>query len=197
MGSLFSSPTKEPDLAPKSRPLKKVIFIGPLKVGKSSLLARFAHDVFTDDIPPTQGVDLVQVNLPYYEDTRLRIWDCCGKERYWYLVPTFTRDARVVVAVYDVTSRASFEEVLCRIKSHAELVRNPEQTRYVLVGNKVDREEMREVEREIGEDVATRMGYEFLETSAKGGMGVKELFETAGKIVAGDDVEGSQSAIEL
>ncbi|KAL2796055.1 P-loop containing nucleoside triphosphate hydrolase protein [Aspergillus keveii] len=185
MGSLFSSQTSEPDATTKHC-IKKVIFIGSVKVGKTSLLTRFTHGSFDENIPPTEGVDLVRVTLPYAERSTL-VWDCCGKERYWYAVPAFSRDARVVVAVYDVTSRASFDDVLCKIESHAGQAHvDPTPTRYVLVGNKVDLEEKREVERVVGEEVAGRMGYGFLETSARNGLGVEELFEVVGRIVAGE-----------
>jgi GTPase SAR1 family protein len=63
---------------------------------------------------------------------------------------------------------------------------DPTPTQYVLVGNKIDLEEKREVERVVVEEVAGRMGYGFLETSARSGLGVGELFEVVGRIVAGE-----------
>ncbi|KAL2848014.1 P-loop containing nucleoside triphosphate hydrolase protein [Aspergillus pseudodeflectus] len=186
MGSLLSLPTSTADATTKHR-AQKVLFIGPVKVGKTSLLTRFTHDSFDEHIPPTEGVDLVRVTFPHTERSSL-IWDCCGKERYWYAVPAFSRDARVVVAVYDMTSRASFDDVLRNIESHAGQAHvDPTLTRYVLVGNKVDLEEKRDVERAVGEEVAARMGYKFLETSARSGMGIGELLEAVGMIVAGRD----------
>ncbi|KAJ0416101.1 P-loop containing nucleoside triphosphate hydrolase protein [Aspergillus carlsbadensis] len=187
MGSILSSPTPElkPEPTTKHR-AKKIIFIGPVNVGKTSLLTRFTQDSFDENIPPTEGVDLIRVTLPHTERPTL-VWDCCGKERYWYAVPAFSRDARVVVAVYDVTSRASFDDVLRKIESHAGQAHvDPTPTWYVLVGNKIDMEARREVESVVGEEVAGKMGHGFLETSARSGVGVGELFEVLGRIVAGE-----------
>ncbi|KAL2865422.1 Rab family GTPase [Aspergillus lucknowensis] len=118
------------------------------------------------------------------------IWDCAGAERYRHLVLAFTRDARVAVAVYDVSSRKSFEELLRTVEDHADGVRavglSLGATHYILVGNKVDLAgEGREVERADVEEVAQRMGYGFVETSAKSGEGVKRLFEMVGDLAVG------------
>ncbi|KAL2833917.1 P-loop containing nucleoside triphosphate hydrolase protein [Aspergillus cavernicola] len=191
MGSIFSQTisTNPSNCLPRSR-LAKVIFIGAENVGKTSILTRFNNDSFNMDIPPTRGADLVRITLPnnhVQNNPRsqppietLLIWDCAGAERYWYLVPPFTRDARVVVAVYDVTRQKSFEDVLRKVEIWESSL-----TRIILVGNKVDLDE-KEVESAVVEEVAGRMRYGFAETSARSGVGVKGLFEMIEGFVNGD-----------
>ncbi|KAH8432798.1 Rab family GTPase [Aspergillus melleus] len=146
------------------------------KVGKTSLIARFQKDQFDVSVLETVAMDLIILNISLSEQAlRLAICDCSGKDRYWYLVPQFTRDAPVIVAVYDVTSEKSLDEALRMIKGQVEQAKV--KSMVFLVGNKTDQEGGRKVSAPAGEEAAKARGYVFVETSAMTGENVRWLFE--------------------
>ncbi|KAF7591693.1 hypothetical protein BBP40_001201 [Aspergillus hancockii] len=163
-------------------PLLKVLLVGAEKVGKTSLIIRFTENSFNTSVPSTIG-DVFKIRVllggQYY---RLATWDSAGNERYWYLVPPFARDTHVIVAVYDVTSRQSLQEVLHKVDRLAEQA--SVRAAVFLVGNKSDLESRREVTSPAAEEVAKSRGYEFIETSALSGKGVRRLFEMVGEVGA-------------
>lgn len=113
---------------------------------------------------------------------RLQLWDTAGQERFRTLIPSYIRDSAVVIIVYDVTSRSSFEAVEHWINEvHRE---RGEDVIVALVGNKNDLMELRQVSPTEGEAKARSLSATiFLETSAKSGSNVRNLFtEIAGAL---------------
>lgn len=113
---------------------------------------------------------------------RLQLWDTAGQERFRTLIPSYIRDSAVVIIVYDVTSRTSFEAVEHWI---AEVHRERgEDVIVALVGNKSDLSDSRQVSPVEGEAKARSLSATiFLETSAKSGANVRNLFtEIAGAL---------------
>jgi Ras-related protein Rab-6A len=106
---------------------------------------------------------------------RLQLWDTAGQERFRTLIPSYIRDSNVAVVVYDITNRQSFLDANKWIDDvKAE---RGSQVIIVLVGNKTDLGDRREVSAEEGEAKAKEMGVIFIETSAKAGYNVKNLFK--------------------
>ncbi|XP_065009247.1 ras-related protein RABH1e isoform X2 [Musa acuminata AAA Group] len=112
----------------------------------------------------------------YLEDrtVRLQLWDTAGQERFRSLIPSYIRDSSVAVIAYDVSNRQSFlntskwiEEV--RTERGGDVI-------IVLVGNKTDLVEKRQVSTEDGETKSREFGVMFIETSAKAGFNIKPLF---------------------
>lgn len=113
---------------------------------------------------------------------RLQLWDTAGQERFRTLIPSYIRDSAVVIIVYDVTSRSSFDAVEHWINEvHRE---RGEDVIIALVGNKNDLMEARQVSPSEGETKARSLSATiFLETSAKSGSNVRNLFtELAGAL---------------
>ena len=100
--------------------------------------------------------------------------DTAGQERFRSLIPSYIRDSSVAVVVYDITNRASF----LNTSKWIEDVRNERgnDVIIVLVGNKTDLSERRQVSVEEGEDTSTKEGIMFIESSAKAGFNIKALF---------------------
>lgn len=106
---------------------------------------------------------------------RLQLWDTAGQERFRTLIPSYIRDSNVAVVVYDITKRQSFIDASKWIDDvRAE---RGEQVIIVLVGNKTDLRDKREVTVDEGEAKAKELGALFIETSAKAGYNVKALFK--------------------
>lgn len=113
---------------------------------------------------------------------RLQLWDTAGQERFRTLIPSYIRDSAVVIIVYDVTSKSSFEAIDHWISEvHRE---RGEDVIIALVGNKSDLGDVRQVTPSEGETKARSLSATiFLETSAKNGSNVRNLFtEIAGAL---------------
>ncbi|KAI8384146.1 putative ras small monomeric GTPase Rab6 [Blakeslea trispora] len=173
-----------------SNPLRKfkLVFLGEQSVGKTSLITRFMYDTFDNTYQATIGIDFLSKTM-YLEDrtVRLQLWDTAGQERFRSLIPSYIRDSSVAVVVYDITNRASFQNTAKWIED-VRAERGPEVI-IVLVGNKTDLNEKREVSMEEGEKKANDTGIMFIETSAKAGYNVKNLFKRIAQTLPGMEAE--------
>ena len=144
-------------------------------MGKTSLITRFMYDSFDSTYQATIGIDFLSKTM-YLEDrtVRLQLWDTAGQERFRSLIPSYIRDSSVAVVVYDITSVASFSET----DKWIEDVRSQrgDDVVIVLVGNKTDLEDKRQVSVKEGEKKAREMDLMFVEASAKSGYNVRHLF---------------------
>ncbi|XP_012587303.1 PREDICTED: ras-related protein Rab-26 isoform X7 [Condylura cristata] len=112
---------------------------------------------------------------------KLQIWDTAGQERFRSVTHAYYRDAHALLLLYDVTSRASFDNTkawLAEIQEHAQ-----HDVVLMLLGNKVDSSQGRAVKREDGEKLAREYGLPFMETSAKTGLNVDLAFTAIAKSV--------------
>jgi len=153
----------------------KLVLIGEVSVGKSSLVIRFVKDKFFEGTEPTIGAAFLTkiVNIGEYS-VKLEIWDTAGQERYHSLAPMYYRGAPAAFVVYDITNKASFE----RARNWVEELRRDNPTIAIgFVGNKSDLVN-REVQTKDAEKFAADNNVFFMETSAKLNQNVNELFET-------------------
>ncbi|BAT75766.1 Ras-related protein [Vigna angularis] len=163
-------------MAPVSALAKyKLVFLGDQSVGKTSIITRFMYDKFDNTYQATIGIDFLSKTM-YLEDrtVRLQLWDTAGQERFRSLIPSYIRDSSVAVIVYDVASRQTFlntpkwiEEV--RSERGSDVI-------VVLVGNKTDLVDKRQVSTEEGEGKSRELNVMFIEASAKAGFNIKALF---------------------
>merc|ERR1711934_953468 len=162
----------------------KVVLLGDMGVGKSSIALRLVHDQFNANSVTTVGAvcwtkSVSTVNGP----VKLQLWDTAGQERYHALAPLYYRGASVAVVVYDITRKETFNTLKQWV---SELrMQGPANILIAVVGNKKDvcdaDEKKREVEAEMGQGFATEIGGIFAETSAKNSAGgIAELFEEVG-----------------
>jgi len=160
--------------------LFKLVLIGDSGVGKSCLLLRFADDNFTDSYISTIGVDFRFRTITIDKKTvKLQIWDTAGQERFRTITSAYYRGADGIIMVYDVTSQESFdhvEEWLSEVDRYAN-----ENTSKLLIGNKADLIEEKQVQEETAQRFADKLGISFLETSAKNATNVDAAFLTMAK----------------
>lgn len=128
----------------------------------------------------------------YLEDrtVRLQLWDTAGQERFRSLIPSYIRDSSVAVVVYDITNKKTFENT----RKWVDDVRGERgnDVIIVLVGNKTDLNDKREVTTQQGEEEAKKNNLMFIETSAKVGHNVKTLFKRIAQALPGMEGEGQQ-----
>mmetsp|Transcript_44786 Transcript_44786/g.71642 ORF Transcript_44786/g.71642 Transcript_44786/m.71642 type:complete len:201 (-) Transcript_44786:478-1080(-) len=153
----------------------KLVLLGDTSVGKSSIVIRFVKGQFSEYQESTIGAAFLTQTVPVQDCTvKFEIWDTAGQERYHSLAPMYYRGAAAAIVVYDITSQESFHRAKSWVK---ELQRqgNPDVV-IALAGNKIDREEEREVAAADAKQYADDNSLYFIETSAKTNVNVRELF---------------------
>ncbi|KAJ2735784.1 GTPase Ryh1 [Coemansia sp. BCRC 34962] len=144
------------------------------------------YDTFDTTYQATIGIDFLSKTM-YLEDhtVRLQLWDTAGQERFRSLIPSYIRDSSVALVIYDITNRESFSQTSKWIEDvRAE---RGNDVVIVLVGNKTDLGDTRQVSSEEGEKRARDLNVMFMETSAKAGHNVKALFKKIAQALPGMD----------
>nr|XP_029116090.1 ras-related protein RHN1 isoform X1 [Elaeis guineensis] len=144
----------------------KLVLLGDMGAGKSSLVLRFVKGQFLEFQESTIGAAFFSQTLALNDATvKLEIWDTAGQERYHSLAPMYYRGAAAAVIVYDITSMESFE----RARKWVQELQKQGNSNMVtaLAGNKADLEDKRKVTAEEGRTYAEENGLFFMETSAK------------------------------
>ena len=158
----------------------KIVLLGDVNVGKTSIASRYCKNSFNDHHINTIGGAYQQqkVVLGNGAMVKLHIWDTSGQERFRAMTNLYYRDAQVALLTYDVTSESSFSSIEFWIQQLKYKVENDSMI-LCLVGNKCDVEpNEKKVSREKGKSFAHENNMLFFETSAKTGEGVKDLFVT-------------------
>ncbi|TNY22153.1 P-loop containing nucleoside triphosphate hydrolase protein [Rhodotorula diobovata] len=185
----FSSAPSATELPELYDYLAKLIIIGDSGTGKSSLLHYFLNDKIRDPSPHTIGVEFASTLMrlpsslpssggapgaPSSKTLKVQCWDSAGQERFRSVTRNYYRGACGAVVVYDVTSRRSFEALESWL-SDARALASPE-LEVVVVGNKMDQEEYRQVSYLEGSRWAQEHGALFVETSSRTGENVEQPF---------------------
>jgi len=146
--------------------LLKLVLVGDSGVGKTNLLNRFSKNRFDPNSRNTIGVDFCAVDLQIKDKkVRVQFWDTAGQEKYRAISSAYYKNAHGAIIVYDITSRETFENVdnwINELKEHCD-----KNVKVVIVGNKNDLTEERQVLTVDGQKLAKKRGFYFFETSAK------------------------------
>ncbi|XP_030365682.1 ras-related protein Rab-8A isoform X1 [Strigops habroptila] len=157
--------------------LFKLLLIGDSGVGKTCALFRFSEDAFNATFISTIGIDFKIRTIELDgKKIKLQIWDTAGQERFRTITTAYYRGAMGIMLVYDITNEKSFENIrnwVRNIKEHA----SPDVEKMIL-GNKCDANDKRQVSREQGEKLAASFGIKFMETSAKANINIENAFFT-------------------
>jgi len=166
----------------RKKALLKVIILGNSGVGKTSLMNQFVNKKFSNQYKATIGADFLTKEVMV--DDRLvtmQIWDTAGQERFQSLGVAFYRGADCCVLVYDVTAPDSFkaldswrDEFLIQASP-----RDPENFPFVVLGNKVDLEDKRNISAKRAQQWCAGKGdVPYFETSAKEALNIELAFQT-------------------
>jgi small GTP-binding protein len=160
--------------------LFKIVVLGEGAVGKTAIVTRFSHGFFRTDYKTTIGSQFAVKNIDVSSPERgkvtvkLQIWDVAGQSRFQILRPMYYRGSSGGLLVYDVTRRRTFivlEEWLDELQKAIN-----KEIPLVLVANKTDLPD-RVVEPSEGREFADRHGMPYVESSAKTGEGVVDIFD--------------------
>ena len=170
----------------------KVLLIGNSDVGKSSLILRYVDQRWSDTFVPTIGVDFkIKTLMVDNKKIKMQIWDTAGQERFKTVISSYFKGSHGIFVIYDITNRESFKNLenwLIEIEKNAS-----ENVLKILIGNKNDLEEEREIKTEEGQAFANRNGLQFMETSAKMNVNVNEAFEALAKLMMQVNTENKTS----
>jgi small GTP-binding protein len=157
----------------------KVEVVGDLKVGKTSIIKRLIQNEFVENYTETVGYEfnpyLIKVNNKII---KFQIWDMCGNENYRSVLLNLYRNATLGILVYSVCSRESFNNLSIWIEQLKKFALP--NSKIILIGNKCDDEQNRQVSYEEGKQICEKNNLEFfLEVSAKNGFKSPNFLELA------------------
>jgi len=143
----------------------KFVLLGSGGVGKSALVMRLMGSPFLEKLGPTIE-DLHRHELKVDDKLcKLAILDTAGQQDFHSMEDTWFQDGEGFLMVYSIISKTSFVEVA---NTYDRLVRSKDGVPpMVLVANKSDLNELREVSYQEGAKLAAKWGCPFFETSAK------------------------------
>ncbi len=150
------------------------------------MLIQFTQKKFKADHEITIGVEFGARNISIRGDERVyrvQIWDTAGQETFKSITRSYYKNSACAFVVYDVTKRESFNNIsswLADCRSHA-----PKTTVLVLIGNKIDLINDREVSTEEGEAFASKNNMMFFECSAKTALNIDNCFSDSVKHISG------------
>ncbi|XP_036177561.1 ras-related protein Rab-27B isoform X2 [Myotis myotis] len=168
--------------------LIKLLALGDSGVGKTTFLYRYTDNKFNPKFITTVGIDFREKRVVYNTQgpngssgkafkVHLQLWDTAGQERFRSLTTAFFRDAMGFLLMFDLTSQQSFLNVrnwMSQLQANA-YCENPD---IVLIGNKADLPDQREVNERQARDLADKYSIPYFETSAATGQDVEKAVET-------------------
>jgi GTPase KRas len=153
----------------------KLVIVGGGGVGKSALTIQLIQNHFIDEYDPTIE-DSYRKQVTIDDETcLLDILDTAGQEEYSAMRDQYMRTGQGFLCVFAVTSRSSFDEI-SSFREQILRVKDEDQVPIVLIGNKCDLNNDRQVTTTEGQDLAKAFGCPFFETSAKARINVEESF---------------------
>ena len=152
----------------------QLLIIGDSSVGKTSLITRYANGTFKEEYLATVGIDyFTKEEIINNQTIQVKLWDPAGQERFKSLTQNYFRNAQGVLLTFDVTNSESFDNLKDWINS---IKKNMEGNNIfiplIVIGNKIDMEDSREIQTEDAQKFASENKYKYFETSAKTGEGV-------------------------
>ncbi|XP_059083789.1 ras-related protein Ral-a-like [Tigriopus californicus] len=155
--------------------LHKVIMVGSGGVGKSALTLQFMYDEFVEDYEPTKADSYRKKVVLDGEDVQIDILDTAGQEDYAAIRDNYFRSGEGFLCVFSITEDESFQSSQ-EFREQILRVKNDDSIPFILVGNKSDLTERRQVSLKVAQDRAEAWKVPYVETSAKTRENVDKVF---------------------
>ena len=161
----------------------KTVLVGDAGVGKTSLIKQFTNNKFDESISSSINSQyrskIIEIKqLGKY--IKFDIWDTAGQEIYRSLAKLFYKDAKVIILVYDMTRKGSFEDL--KQYWYNQIFSNSDKDVILaLVGNKNDLYDYQQVDDDEAIKFSDSIGAIFQVTSAKSNYGIDKLFQNVGR----------------
>ena len=158
-----------------SASLHKVILLGAGGVGKSALTFQFMYEEFLEDYEPTKADCFRKKVILEGEEAQIDILDTAGQEDYEGIRDHYIRSGEGFLCIFSITDEYSFKK--CEeFRDHILRTKNDENIPIILIGNKCDLSDRRQVSEDQAQVTANRWNTEYLETSAKTKQNVDKVF---------------------
>ena len=162
---------------------EKIVFLGESDVGKSSIILRFTRGTFDHNVYSALAGKYVTKTIEIPElgkSLNVDIWGTIGQEKYRALNKIFYKDAKMVILVYDITRKDSFDELKNYWYYQLKQYGDPNVV-IGIAGNKCDLYDREEVPEQEAREFAKSIGAVFSLTSAQNNTGINELFKKLAK----------------
>ena len=153
----------------------KIVIVGDSSVGKTNIMSKYLKNEFKEDSRATVGVEFGSKEFIIdNHKIKAQIWDTAGQERYRAITNAYYKGAKGAFIVYDITRKDSFDSVDRWISDI--LAACGQNLTIILIGNKNDLEDQRQISKEMGEEKAKSFDFAFLEMSALSGTNLEKGF---------------------
>ena len=155
--------------------LFKIILVGDTSVGKTNIISKYLKNLFQEDFSATIGVEFSHKQfLIDNHKIKAQIWDTAGQERYKAITKAYYKGAKGAFIVYDIANKKTFDDIekwISDLRTNSD-----ENLSIILIGNKTDLNDKREVTTEEGKNKAELYKFAFIETSAFNGNNIEKAF---------------------
>ena len=156
---------------------QKIIFCGDAGVGKTSIINSIMGQKFSEEYEPSIGVDFFSKTVRYNGRLiKLQIWDSAGQEKFRSLIPNYIRGSAIIFLIFDISKKITYEH----LNEWLNFITNIENgSLIIIVGNKIDLKDTREVNSEEAEKYCKDKKYDYFEVSAKDGTNIDNMLYTS------------------
>ena len=162
----------------------KILILGDMSVGKTTLLLKYIDNYTPELYISTLGIDYKTKNIVYNNtNIILQIWDTAGQEKFQVVTKSFVKGSDGIIYMYDITQKQSFINIKRWLEDTEDYSLRAKK---IIVGNKIDMEERREVTEEMKNKLLNEIDIDLVEISAKKDLNVNEVFDKLVKIIIGD-----------
>ena len=162
------------------------LLLGSQSVGKTSFANRLFNNQFVDNTLMTLGIDVIRTIAELYGNlVKIELWDTAGQERLRSIPKKFYIKSDGILLLFDVTDRKSFTEISGWIKEirqtrgnvdEKDIEKKPADEVLFLIGNKIDKDDKRDISKEEAINLAKQYNVKYYEISCKQGLNVYEVF---------------------
>ena len=150
-----------------------IMTLGNSEVGKTCYILKYTENFFQELYLTTVGIDFkIKTETINNKQYKLFLYDTTGQEKYKSIALNIIRNAQGIILMYDITNKKSFESIPEWIKSIRDS--KGENFPMILLGNKLDKEDIRVISEKEGKELAEEYGIKFFETSNKTGVNIQE-----------------------
>ncbi|CAD8111906.1 unnamed protein product [Paramecium primaurelia] len=143
----------------------RILLVGEIGIGKTTLLIKYTEQKFQLNQLTTIGIDYKSKLIDYQgKRIKIQLWDTAGQERFRTISKNYYRGAHAIFFIYDITNIVSFKRIEQWINDVEQNL--PSDKIKVLIGNKCDLNNNRQVCYDDGKKFAAQQGLEFFESSA-------------------------------
>jgi Ras-related protein Rab-6A len=172
----------------------KIVILGDVSVGKSSLITRISTNHFKDGYEPSVGMDFANKSCKYKDKIlKMQIWDTAGQEKYKSLIPTYLRGSNIVMIVFDLSAKSTFNNLIKWVNFVQDIISN---AHIAIVGNKSDLLDKVQVSNDEIEHFEQSYNLKVYRVSAKSGDNINKMFYSLiAQLPAFEKYDGDREAL--